>query len=472
MYFERFYDEGLAQASYLVACPASGEALIVDPLRDIDLYFDRVDELGFEIVGVAETHIHADFLSGGRDLARASDATLYVSGETVPGWEYGPLEGIETTHLEDGDTFALGGVELEALHTPGHTPEHVSLSITDTAQSDEPMMVLTGDFAFVGDLGRPDLLEEAAGQEGTALEGARQQFESVRDQLLALPDDVQIWPGHGAGSACGKALGSIPSSTVGYERKHAWWGEYLENDDVEGFVDELLADQPESPRYFRNMKEYNRDGLEGGERLPSIPELTPRGYREAVEEGHALLLDLRDTDDFAAGHVRESINLPSMANLSEHAGWVVPYDRPLVLLADESKLDEARRRLYRIGFENFAGWIPRLSSYADELERHEVVGAEEARRMQAEENAIVLDVRSRSEYRESHVPEALHIQYGRLVDEVGQLPRGRKMVVHCGSGARASIAVSILESHGFDDVAHFDGDALAQWRAAGFEMDE
>lgn len=471
MYFERIYDEDLAQAAYLIACAATGDALLVDPLRDIDQYFDRIDELGFELVQVAETHIHADFLSGGRDLARAADAPLYISGETVEGWEYGSLEGLEVERLNDGDGFEVGNIQLEALHTPGHTPEHISLTVTDTVQADEPMMVLTGDFAFVGDLGRPDLLEKAADERGTAVEGAKQQFASVRDKLLALPDSTQIWPGHGAGSACGKALGSIPASTVGYERRNSWWGKYLEDDDVDGFVDELLADQPESPTYFRYMKQMNRDGVEGGYELPAIPELTPAGFRKTVEEDDAVVLDRRELEAFADQHIPGSINLPSLGSVSGHAGWVAPYDRPLVLRVDREELDEVTRRLYRVGLTEFAGWIPRVDGYAEETTDHELVDADEAHAAVDSGEAVILDVRSRSEYREAHIPGAIHIHYGRLTDQLDELPRDQELIIHCGSGRRASMAVGLLEANGFENLKNFSGDAIAAWKDAGYPIE-
>lgn len=471
MYFERIYDDDLAQAAYFIACAATGEALVVDPLRDIDQYFARADELGFEIVGVAETHIHADFLSGGRDLARAADATFYISGETVSGWEYDLLDGLEVDRLGDEEGFEVGNIRLEAMHTPGHTPEHVSFLVTDTPQADEPMMALTGDFAFVGDLGRPDLLEKAADERGTAVEGARQQFESVRDKLLALPDSTQIWPGHGAGSACGKALGAIPATTVGYERRHSWWAPYLEEDDIEGFVDELLADQPESPSYFRHMKQMNRDGVDGGLELPAIPELTPAGFRQAVDEENAVVLDVRDLSDFAEGHIPGSINIPSLESASTFAGWVAPYDRPLVLRVDRSDLNEATRRLYRVGLTEFAGWIPRSTPYSDQLAQHDLVDAEEAHRAVESGEAVLVDVRSRSEYREAHIPGVIHIHYGRLTENLDDLPRDKELIIHCGSGRRASIAIGVLEAHGFEKLHNFSGDSIAAWRAAGYPIE-
>jgi len=475
MFFERIYDEDLAQAAYIIGCAATEEALVVDPLRDIDQYLDRLEELDFQLTGVAETHIHAGFLSGGRDLARATGATLYISGETVENWEYDALTGIDVHRLGDGESFQVGDIHIEAMHTPGHTPEHISFVVTDTVQADEPMMALTGDFAFVGDLGRPDLLEKAAGESGTAERGARQQFESVRDKLVELPDSTQIWPGHGAGSACGKALGSIPASTVGYERRNSWWASYIEDGDVDGFVDELLAEQPESPTYFRQMKELNRDGMPegdtGGWELPAIPELTPAGFQRAVEEQDAVVLDLKSDEAFAREHRTGSINLPSLENVATHAGWVAPYDRPLVLRVAREQLDQVRRGLYRIGFTNFTGWVPRLEGYTKDVTSYEMVDTDEAHQAVSAGHAVILDVRAASEYREGHIPEAIHIHYGRIDERAEELPRDKQLIVHCASGRRASIATGVLESLGFDDIAVFSGDAVARWREAGYPVE-
>ena len=220
MLIERIYDEDLAQASYLIGCQAKGEALVVDPRRDIEVYRTLAAANGMKIVAVTETHIHADFLSGTRELAAATGAAAYVSGEGGTDWQYG----FEAGRLNDNDEITLGNITVKALHTPGHTPEHLSFLITDGAFADTPGYLLSGDFVFSGDLGRPDLLDEAAGGIDTRFAGARQLFASLRDKFLTLPDHVQVHPGHGAGSACGKALGAIPSSTVGYERLYSLVG--------------------------------------------------------------------------------------------------------------------------------------------------------------------------------------------------------------------------------------------------------
>src|SRR5690625_1126579 len=257
MLLERIYDEDLAQASYFIGCQASNEAIVVDPRRDLDVYLELAEKHDMRIVGVTETHIHADYLSGTRELAAATGATMYVSDEGGPDWTYGELFD-DAVRMKDRHRITLGNITVEAVHTPGHTPEHMSFLITDGAQSDKPGFMLTGDFVFVGDLGRPDLLDEAAGFIDTRFAGAKQLFKSLKEKFLTLPDYVQVLPAHGSGSACGKALGAIPASTVGYEPHFSWWSTYLKNDDEAGFVAELLSGQPDAHAYFGRMKAQNK----------------------------------------------------------------------------------------------------------------------------------------------------------------------------------------------------------------------
>src|SRR5687768_9044585 len=257
MFLQRFYDDQLAQASYLLGCAATGEALVIDPSRDVAQYVETAKREGLRVTHVTETHIHADFVSGARELAAATGAQLLLSAEGGAEWQYAYAAGDGATLLRDGDVIRVGNVRVEAMHTPGHTPEHLSFVVTDTAGADRPMGVFTGDFVFVGDVGRPDLLERAAGYEGTMVEGARVLFRSLRRFKERLPDFVQIWPGHGAGSACGKALGAVPQSTLGYERLFNWG---LAAEDEGEFVRAVLAGQPEPPKYFAEMKRINREG--------------------------------------------------------------------------------------------------------------------------------------------------------------------------------------------------------------------
>ncbi len=257
MLLRYFYDQKLAQASYMVGCQMTGEAVVIDPARNITPYLQEAEKEGMKIVATAETHIHADFVSGSLELAKRTGSTAYLSDEGDASWKYAFAKDIDSKLVKDGDTFKVGNVTLEVMHTPGHTPEHISFLLYDRNQT-QPMGIFTGDFVFVGDIGRPDLLEEAAGVKGTTAIGAEQMFDSLK-KFKALPDFVQVWPGHGAGSACGKALGAIPTSTVGYEKATNW---ALQMTDKDAFIKELTTDQPEPPNYFAMMKKVNKEGIQ------------------------------------------------------------------------------------------------------------------------------------------------------------------------------------------------------------------
>ncbi|HEX6105052.1 MAG TPA: MBL fold metallo-hydrolase, partial [Gemmatimonadales bacterium] len=295
---ERLYDPKLAQASYLIGCAAAGEAVVIDPNRDVDQYLRAADALGVRIAHVTETHIHADFVSGSRELAARTGAALYLSDEGGPDWHYAWAREAGAVLLREGDEFAVGSIRMRAIHTPGHTPEHLSFLVTDGAAATEPIGAVTGDFVFVGDVGRPDLLERAANVKGTMEDGARTLFRSLQ-RFKSQPDWLQIWPGHGAGSACGKGLSAVPHSTVGYERRFNW---AFGVEDEEEFVRLVLAGQPEPPAYFGRMKTVNRDGPRVLGRLPSPPALPPDRV-EAVLGAGGLVIDLRPAADYAAGHI-------------------------------------------------------------------------------------------------------------------------------------------------------------------------
>src|SRR5215208_492700 len=292
MIFKRLFDPRLAQASYLLGCSSTREALIVDPNRDVEQYVDAARTEGLRVTHVAETHIHADFVSGARELAHRAGARLHLSGEGGPDWRYPYAAEAGAVLLHDGDSFRVGNVRVDVMHTPGHTPEHLAFVVTDTAGADRPMGVFTGDFVFVGDVGRPDLLERAAHFAGTMEEGARTLFRSLGRFAAALPDWVQLWPAHGAGSACGKALGAVPQTTLGYEKLFNWG---LADTDEEAFVRAVLAGQPDPPMYFAEMKRINRDGppVLGGFRAPR--RLAHEALAELAASG-ATVVDTRRGD--------------------------------------------------------------------------------------------------------------------------------------------------------------------------------
>jgi len=467
MFFRQLYDQPLAQASYLIGCQATGEAIVVDPLRDIAPYVDLARSEGLRITHVTETHIHADFVSGARELAAATGAQLYVSGEGGADWQYrfarhqgAPVPGITIVH--DGDVISVGNLRLEVMHTPGHTPEHIAFVLTDTPRAAGPMGVLTGDFVFVGDVGRPDLLERAAGIANTMEAGAHTLFHSLQ-RFRALPDHLQVWPAHGAGSACGKALGAVPSSTVGYE-KLANWG-VAETDEAQ-FVASVLDGQPEPPRYFAEMKRINRDGpaILGG--MPSPPRL--EADRVVDLSARTWLIDVRPSATFAAGFIPSALSMPYSRSFSTWMGSLVPYSADLVFLVPSAEhethpavVQNAARDLALIGLDRVIGWIDaddaahawRATGRALDTIPQVTV---DALAQTLQDGATLVDVRGETEWRAGHIPQATHIPLGALDGAAASLPESA-LLMQCQSGARSAIAASLLKRLGKPHVRNLVG---------------
>ena len=469
MLFRRFYDAKLAQASYLIGCQQTGEAVVVDPNRDVKQYLDSAATEGMQITHVTETHIHADFISGARELAQRAEAQLLLSDEGDANWKYAYAGEARAGLLKDGDVFKVGNIRFDVLHTPGHTPEHISFLVTDTPTSDRPWGMLTGDFVFVGDVGRPDLLEKAAKMHGTMEAAARTLFRAL-DRFRELPDYVQVWPGHGAGSACGKAMGALPSSTVGYE-KIANWG--VGTTDEELFVRMVLEGQPEPPRYFAEMKRINKEGPRtlGGFTRParlSLDRLEP-----LIGMG-ALVVDTRHMADYAAGHVPKTINIPLNQSFTTWAGWLVPYDTDYYLVIDDQCthcVDEAVRDLAMIGLDRVAGYFGSEVIEAWAVAERPLGAVPQTTSKDLAEQfrqgtVTVLDVRGRSEWEAGHLPGVVNIPVGYLADRLGEIPRDKPVVVHCQGGARSAIAASLLRARGYTKVVNLSG-GLADWEAAG-----
>ena len=462
MLLKYFYNQKLAHASYLVGCQQTGEALIVDPGRDVGLYLEAAGDL--RIRGVTETHIHADFVSGARELAERTGACFYLSDEGDENWKYTYLDGYDHVLLKDGDCFMIGNVQMDVMHTPGHTPEHISLVLTDTVGADRPMGIFTGDFVFVSSVGRPDLLEKAAGIADTAVAGARQLFHSLR-RFKQLPDYLQVWPAHGAGSACGKGLGAVPSSTIGYEKL---FNPALAYDDEDAFVEFLLVDQPEPPKYFAIMKRVNREGPPVLHTLPTPPEL-PAARLPALLESGAMVIDTRPADSFAARHLPGTINIP-LRSLPEWAGWLVDYEQPLYLIIDAGQVAEAVHDLIYIGIDDIAGTfettaINALAEAGQALQSYDVVPAEKVAGQILNGEVAVVDVRAQSEWDAGHVPGAVHVMLGYLPEHSGEVIDGRPIAVLCRSGRRSAIGASILQAKGATDVINVAG-GIRDWAAA------
>ena len=453
MILRRFNEPQLAQVSYLIGCSATHTAIVIDPIRDPEPYIEEAKAAGLEITHVTETHIHADFVSGARELAARTGAQLLLSGEAPPEWRYAFAEADGATLLREGDMFDVGSVRITARHTPGHTPEHLSFLVRDTATSEEAVAILTGDFVFVSDVGRPDLLERAANQAGTKEESARELFASIA-RIRKLPDYLQIWPGHGAGSACGRALGDMPSSTVGYERMSNW---ALSERSIESFVDRVLEGQPEPPAYFGVMKQINRDGppVLGPRAEPPSP--APETLADLGMAG-ALVVDVRAPDRFSRAHVPGTLNIPWGSSFTTLAGTLLPYDHDLYLLADDrAHALAAARALTLIGLDRVAGifnedaciaWLDggralgRIRQFTPEVLAEQVAA-----------NAVMLvDVRSKSEWNAGHHREAHHIPLGELPRALATLPRDRPIAVYCQRGTRSAVASSLLSAAGIEAV--------------------
>jgi hydroxyacylglutathione hydrolase len=463
MLLRRLYHDRLAQAGYLIACQATKEAIVVDPLRDPAPYIDAARQDGVRITYVTETHIHADFLSGTAALARTAGAELLLSGEGrgIAGYDRAAYPGARW--LCDGDRLHVGRVRLDVMHVPGHTPEHIAFVVTDTATGDAPMGIVSGDFLFVGDVGRPDLLERAAGVQGTMAESARQLFASLQ-RLGVLPEYLQIWPGHGAGSACGKSLGAVPQSTLGYERRTNWaLGVTSEAD----FVATVLAGQPEPPAYFARMKKLNATGVPT---LSTLREMHDADLRRVLEQG-ALAVDVRSPAEFAAGHLARSINVPLGNSFLTWAGSVIPPDRDVVLVANPTIRGDAgmaMQQLHLIGLSRVLGVLaPERLATVTSTPLH-TLPTVEARALGsgAARGTTVLDVRNRSEWDEGHIPGARHIPLAELTARLEELRDAGPIAVHCQGGSRSAVAASVLAAAGLHDVSNVEGGYVA-WVLAG-----
>ena len=461
MFFQHVYDKSLAQASYFIGCQKAGVAAVIDAKRDVDTYLDIAKANGMKITHIFETHIHADFLAGSRELAALTDAEMYLSDEGGPGWEYD----FKHIGLKDGQKVQLGNLTFEVLHTPGHTPESISFLLTDNPASDKPVMLFTGDFVFVGDIGRPDLLEKAAGISGTANDGALQMYASI-NKFNALADYIQVWPGHGAGSACGKALGAVPSTTVGYEKARNWAFQYA--NDEPGFVKYLLEDQPEPPKYFAMMKHLNKAVRPLLTEVPKLKQLSAAELNAAMAQG-IKLIDTRNKVDFAAGFIPGSYNIQGNNAFATWAGWFLKYDEQFILLADESQLDDLTRKLMRIGLDNIYGYVPSTTTWSDaggHLDTANVVSLAQAKAMMAKDDVQVIDLRGAAEYNAGHIAGAENIFIGTLPDHFDKVNTDKKVLIYCQGGDRATIGYSILAKNGFKNISNFSG-SINEWVNAG-----
>lgn len=459
MFFELVYDKSLAQASYVIGCQAGGVAAVIDPKRDVDTYLQIAKANNMKITHIMETHIHADFLSGSRELAALTGAEMYLSDEGDENWKY------EFPHnkIKGGDVVKMGNLTFEVIHTPGHTPESVSFLLTDKPATNEPVMLFTGDFVFVGDVGRPDLLEQAAGLVGTQDVGAAQMYDSLQE-FSKLGDYIQVWPGHGAGSACGKALGAVPMTTVGYEKIRNWALQLL--NDKTAFTKELLADQPEPPKYFAMMKKLNKVDRKLLTEVPKVQNLSKEAFAKAKNEG-LKIVDARTPEEYAKGYLKGTYNITNNNSFSTWMGWYINYDEFFVLISEEDQVEELTRKLMRIGLDNIHGYITpaQLAAFeAGNLDTYTTIDKAAVKAKIAEGNVQVIDVRGVAEYKKGHIEGADNLFVGKLPQNLDKVSKDKPVIIHCQSGGRAAIAYSILKANGFDNVQNYAG-GWVDWSA-------
>jgi hydroxyacylglutathione hydrolase len=458
--FKQFYLGCLAQASYLLG--SDGEAVIVDPRRDVQIYLDEARARGLSIKYVIETHLHADFVSGHVELAERAGATVLISHRAKAAFPHRPAK--------EGDVIRVGSLALKVLETPGHTPESISVLVTDTRVSEKPQMVLTGDTLFIGDVGRPDLL----GSQGvTAQEMAGLLFDSLRTKLLPLPDDVLVYPAHGAGSLCGKNLSKDTFSTMGQQRLTNVALKDMSRDE---FIAFLTKDVPEIPQYFPMDVEINRRGASALDAETAPLALSAAAFKQGRDAG-AMAIDVRPTDDYLRGSVPQSLNIGLGGQFASWAGTVVSRDRDILVVAeDESRAREARMRLSRVGLDRFAGWLSggieawRAAGYEVDTtkqvtvkELHDALGAPppgDRRTLQ------VIDVRRDGEWKGGHIEGAVHAPLHLLEDHVSYLDPARTTYVVCGGGYRSVMGAEILRELGIKDVVDVKG-GMAEWKAQG-----
>jgi len=440
---KRFFEPLIAQNSYLIGCATAGQAIIIDANRDVRQYIQAALASNLLITDVTETHIHADFLSGSRELAHRTGARLCLSDEGDADWKY---QFDHDRRLQHGDRMTIGNVAIDVLHTPGHTPEHLTFLVTDAAVADRPIAAITGDFVFVGDVGRPDLLEKSMKIAGKMESGARTLWRSLQ-QFQQYPDWLQIWPGHGAGSACGKGISAVPHSTLGYERRFNW--AFTAKTEAD-FVTNVLSGQPDPPPYFAVMKRINKEGPPPVSDRP-VPRLADDKLAQTVS--NALVIDTRPAEEFAKGHVAGTLNIPLGGSFITWAGWLIPSDQDIYVVTD--RIDDVRRALGLIGLDRIAGVFPPAAAAGNEQVPQ--VSADELKQRLPSNDLVVVDVRNDNEWQEGHIAEAIHIPLGQLAQRVNELAASDNIVVHCQGGSRSAIAASLLQKLGRKNVANLTG---------------
>ncbi|MCD1293464.1 MBL fold metallo-hydrolase [Methanocella sp. CWC-04] len=454
MFLKQFFVEGLGQSSYMLG--TDGICAIIDPERDIDEYLRAAKTNGFKIAHIFETHLHADFVSGHIDLSRKTGAKIYAPASANVKYDHVPLK--------EGDVVSMGALDIKVIESPGHTPEMINLIVSDKERSDDPYIVFTGDTLFVGDVGRPDLFgEEMANKLTWSL------YDSLYNKLGKLPDWAEIYPAHGAGSLCGKNIGSKRWSTIGYEKRN---NPAMMHGSFEEFKHFILEDMPEAPSYFFRTSEVNREGPKPLDTLPGKKPLSPGEVEELIAAG-AVVLDTRSIDAFAGSHIKGAINIGIAPAFSTWAGNFIPYDKPVVLVLEQKEeLDKVVKMLIRVGLDNIAGYLGGgMTAWHDkgmEESRFDLLTVDMLKTELMEKGGLkVVDVRTPAEWDSGHIKDAIHLQIMSIEKNLDKLDKDENYAVVCGSGYRGSIAASILAGKGFGKMSNVAG-GMRAWKAKGY----
>ena len=457
MYLKQFVDEDLGNSSYLIGSEATGLAAVIDPQRDVDRYLQVADGLGLHLTYALDTHLHNDFLSGARELLAQKNIIVGASAEAQLEFEHQPLQ--------SGATLSLGDVTIGVLATPGHTPEHISFMATPIGQP-SPTAIFTGGALIVGGAARTDLL----GPDHTEYL-SRQLYHTLHDELLKLPDDVLVYPTHGAGSFCSAPVSSDRSTTIGRERR---WNALLQAASEEEFVQQALRNLPDYPTYFRYMRAINQRGPKVLMNLPVLSALSPEMVQQQMAQD-AAVIDIRSAHEYMAEHILGSYGIPLGAPLSTWAGWVVPFGTPIILVADDPiEREAAVRQLIRIGYDDLrgylAGGIAAWIAAGLPTQQVPIVPAEELR-LQLERGIAptILDVRHDDEWRAGHLPRAIHFDAGKLPVSQPSVSKNKRVIVHCGHEDRSTVGLSLLERWGYQDLVLLDG-GYSHWQAAAYPI--
>ena len=455
MLLKHFFIGKIAHSSYILA--GKDYCAVIDPQRDVGSYITAARALGVDITHILQTHLHADFVSGHMDLAKKTGATIYVAKSAECSFDH--------VALSEGDSIELEDMVLKVMETPGHTPEHLSYAVIDKSRSDGPVGVFVGDTLFVGDVGRPDLFPDMAEELAGKL------YHSLHDKILELPDYVEVYPAHGAGSLCGRAMGAKWRTTIGYERN---FNSALKTEGKSAFIKSLTENMPPAPDHFSRCSGINRGGPELIADLPTMEELGVIQFKQRMQDSSILVLDTRGYHSFGSQHIPGAWHLDLNGNFPTFAGWVLPTDKDILLVADDyQKALQANTWARRVGVDRIVGYLDGgMIAWAVaglKTSHIELVSAEELHGKITDRGAdfVLLDVRAPMEYEDNHIKGAINIQVSDLRTRHNELNKDKTTILMCSTGNRSSLGASILEQHGFRDVYNVAG-GMSGYSAAGY----